>query len=94
MARTIETEVMEVQETAQPQAVGKQDSSNKAGNINAPRGKRTRWILLFVFALAVAAATAWWLNARNYESTDDAEIEGHLDLVSPRISGTVSYINP
>ena len=94
MARTIETEVMEVQETAQPQAVGKQDSSNKAGNINAPRGKRRRWILLFVFALAVAAATAWWLNARNYESTDDAEIEGHLDLVSPRISGTVSYINP
>ena len=94
MARTIETEVVEVQETAQPQAVGKQDSSNKAGNINAPRGKRTRWILLFVFALAMAAATAWWLNARNYESTDDAQVEGHLDLVSPRISGTVSYINP
>jgi membrane fusion protein (multidrug efflux system) len=42
----------------------------------------------------VAAITSWWLNSRNYESTDDAQIEGHLDLVSPRISGTVSYINP
>ncbi len=52
------------------------------------------WVLLFAAALAVAAATSWWLNSRNYESTDDAQIEGHLDLVSPRISGTVSYINP
>jgi membrane fusion protein (multidrug efflux system) len=41
-----------------------------------------------------AAATAWWLNSQGYESTDDAQIEGHLDLVSPRISGTVTYINP
>jgi len=42
----------------------------------------------------VTAATLWWLNSQNYESTDDAQIEGHLDLVSARISGTVSYINP
>ena len=61
---------------------------------NAPRGKASRWILLLALALAVAAATSWWLDSRNYESTDDAQIEGHLDLVSPRISGTVSYINP
>src|ERR1700723_1876971 len=36
----------------------------------------------------------WWLHSQNYENTDDAEIEGHLDLVSARISGTVTYINP
>ena len=29
-----------------------------------------------------------------YESTDDAQMEGHLDSVSSRISGTVTYINP
>src|SRR5260370_6384420 len=100
MARTIETEVVGVQETAQPPAVEKHDSPDEAGTetqdlkSNAPRGKRARWILLFVFALAVAGVTLWWLNSRNYESTDDAQIEGHLDLVSARISGTVSYINP
>src|SRR5260370_23329640 len=100
MPQTIETEVMNTQETAPPQAFEKHDSSDIAGTekqelkSNAPRGKRSHWILLFVFALAVAAATLWWLNSRNYESTDDAQIEGHLDLVSARISGTVSYINP
>jgi membrane fusion protein, multidrug efflux system len=41
----------------------------------------------------VAGASLWWLRSQNYESTDDAQIEGHLDLVSARISGTVTYIN-
>jgi membrane fusion protein (multidrug efflux system) len=97
MARTIETEVVE---TMPSEAVGKHDSSDQEDREkeqlkgNAPRGKRSRWILLFAGALGAAAVASWWLSARNYESTDDAQIEGHLDLVSPRISGTVSYINP
>src|SRR5882672_4164060 len=97
MARTIETEVVE---TMPSEAIGKHDSRDQEGTKrqqlkgNAPRGRRSRWILLFAGVLAVAAVASWWLNSRNYESTDDAQIEGHLDLVSPRISGTVSYINP
>ena len=31
----------------------------------------------------------WWLNARNYESTDDAFIDTHIIQVSPQISGQV-----
>src|SRR5258708_4854034 len=97
MARTIETEVVE---TMPSDAIGKRDSSDQERKErqqlkgNAPSGRRSRWILLFAGALAAVAVASWWLNARNYESTDDAQIEGHLDLVSPRISGTVSYINP
>ena len=34
------------------------------------------------------------MDSQGYESTDDAQIEGHLDSVSSRISGTVTYINP
>src|SRR6202163_4307393 len=89
-----------MEKTVPAEAVEKHDSSGKAGtdkqelNSNTPRGQRSRWILLFVFALAAAGATLWWLNSRNYESTDDAQIEGHLDLVSARISGTVTSINP
>jgi len=44
--------------------------------------------------IAVAGASLWWVHSQRYESTDDAQIEGHLDLVSSRISGTVVYINP
>jgi membrane fusion protein (multidrug efflux system) len=100
MARPTETEVVDLRETVQPEADRKDHSWGQEGpekqelDSKAPRGKRSRWIFLFASALAVAAATSWWLNSRNYESTDDAQIEGHLDLVSARVSGTVSYINP
>ena len=47
-------------------------------------------------SLVVLAAGGvwWWLQSRGYETTDDAEIEGHLDTVSSRISGTVTWIDP
>lgn len=100
MARTTETEVVDLRDTSRPESVGNHDSPGQEGREkqelkrNAPRAKLPRWIFLSVFALALVGATAWWLNSRNYESTDDAQIEGHLDLVSARISGTVTYINP
>jgi membrane fusion protein (multidrug efflux system) len=34
----------------------------------------------------------WWLNARNYESTDDAFIDTHIVHVSPQIAGQVIQI--
>src|ERR1700690_4199332 len=65
----------------------------KAEKEKEPRSY-SRWIILFIAVLLVAAAVAWWLHSEHYESTDDAQIEGHLDAVSPRISGSVTYINP
>src|SRR5216684_2592529 len=98
MARSIETEVIDTREEVRRQAPEKHDSSGNVGieelKPDAPRRKRSRWVLLLVFALAVPGASLWWLHSQNYESTDDAQIEGHLDLVSTRISGTVTWIDP
>jgi membrane fusion protein (multidrug efflux system) len=59
------------------------------------RGAISRWILfILVVAVAASAATAWWLHAQHFESTDDAQIEGHLNSISARVSGNVAYINP
>ncbi len=58
------------------------------------QGKRARWVVLAVVAVVAAGGVWWWLQSRGYESTDDAEIEGHLDTVSSRISGTVTWIDP
>ena len=101
MARVTETEVVDLQETVQQETIREDHSSSDQRDTekqefkrNKPRTKLSRWFLLFVSGLAVVGVTSWWLVSRNYESTDDAQIEGHLDLVSARISGTVSYINP
>src|SRR5882672_8047605 len=95
MARTIETEVEDLQEVVQKRERSAKVSSEKPeSSSSVPSGRFSRWILLFAAALAVAGASLWWVHSQNYESTDDAQIEGHLDLVSSRVSGTVVYINP
>src|SRR6202162_4143812 len=100
MARTVEAEAVDLAKTVRSLEVEESDSSEKTGNerpvsgSKVSNGKPSRWILLTVFAIAVAGTSLWWVHSQNYESTDDAQIEGHLDLVSARISGTVTYINP
>ena len=60
-------------------------------------GSALRAFLVIVLALSLGlagAALAWWINERHYESTDDAQIEGHVDAISARITGTVLCIGP
>jgi len=52
-----------------------------------------------VLAIALAAvgllgALGYWLYVRHYESTDDAQVDGHFAQLSTRITGTVTYVNP
>jgi membrane fusion protein (multidrug efflux system) len=93
MAETVETEVLDLDKTELSREVEADNAPEKTTS-KAPRRKLSRWILAAVFAIAVAGASLWWLHSLHFESTDDAEIDGHLDLVSARISGTVTYINP
>jgi membrane fusion protein (multidrug efflux system) len=44
-----------------------------------------------VVAIA-AAAVAYWLHERHFADTDDAQIDGSISNVSPRISGNVSGV--
>jgi multidrug resistance efflux pump len=56
--------------------------------------KRTLRLRLAAGALAIAlGALGWWLHARHYEDTDDAQIDGDISAVSPRVSGTVTAVH-
>src|SRR5260370_9023209 len=95
MATTIETEVEDLQEVAQKREPSAKSGSEKPESASGVSSRRfSRWILLLSAAIAVSGASLWWVHSQNYESTDDAQIEGHLDLLSSRISGTVLSINP
>lgn len=53
---------------------------------------RAKWILLFL--LLVVGVVAWrvWHYYSIHESTDDAQVDGHIVPVSSRISGTVKSV--
>ena len=95
MATTIETEVEDLQEVVQKREPSAKSGSERPEPASGVSSRRfSRWILLLSAAIAVSGASLWWVHSQNYESTDDAQIEGHLVLVSSRISGTVLSINP
>jgi membrane fusion protein (multidrug efflux system) len=53
-----------------------------------------RILLLAMLILAVAAPSPFaWNYLQSYESTDDAQIDGHIDPLSSRIDGTVVQVH-
>jgi membrane fusion protein (multidrug efflux system) len=50
-------------------------------------------VLLVVLVAAGVGAKQLWDYFDSYESTDDAQIEGHLNGISSRISGTVTAVH-
>jgi membrane fusion protein (multidrug efflux system) len=47
------------------------------------------WVGAVALILLAVGAVFLWLYLSSYESTDDAQVDGHIDLISPRIGGTV-----
>jgi membrane fusion protein, multidrug efflux system len=51
-------------------------------------------LLIGLVIVAVVVGSAAWYYFAAYESTDDAQVDGHLHPVSARISGTILRVNP
>ena len=56
-----------------------------------PRSRRRGIILVVVVILALVAAGIWWRSTFS-ESTDDAQVNGHLIQVSSRVAGQVAKV--
>src|ERR1700722_1378174 len=64
-----------------------------AANVGSRSGIIRILVLLAVLAGAAVGAVQLWGYFDSYESTDDAQIEGHLNGISSRISGTVTAVH-
>ena len=54
---------------------------------------RAKLGLVFVIAVLLAGGVLLWRYFGSYESTDDAQIDGHINAVSARVSGHVVKLN-
>ena len=55
---------------------------------------RSRLIGLTALVVVVLAGSGWWLDSRHFETTDDAQVDGHFHAISTRTPGTVVRIDP
>ena len=82
-----------------PSSNGESEAEARKGAPKAPAppdpAKRRRIRLLIIAGLAVAGiiVLVWWLHARKFEDTDDAQIDGNIVSVSPRVPGTVVAVH-
>ncbi len=57
------------------------------------RGRRRAFLIFFGVLLIIAAAGfLYWMHERQFESTDDAQVEAHLNPISARIDGAIIQV--
>jgi membrane fusion protein, multidrug efflux system len=86
----------EEEDARQPQRV--EDEERRGGKLSALRKRRAgffrehpraKWVIAIVALALIAGAIFVWHYYSVRESTDDAQIDGHIDPISARVSGTV-----
>jgi membrane fusion protein (multidrug efflux system) len=69
------------------------DDDDEGGKTAEHKGLLQRPILLIsgavLLLLAVIGGLIFWLNARNFETTDDAFVDTHIVRLAPQVSGRV-----
>ncbi len=57
------------------------------------RGRRKAFLIFFVVLVVLAiGGLFYWLHARQFESTDDAQVDAHLNPISARVDGTITKV--
>ena len=71
----------------------KSREEEEAAARTAQRKTRIKKIAPLILLLAVVGALLWWLHARQYEDTDDAQVDGHIGQIGSRISGYITGVH-
>ena len=77
---------------AQDATQGKSGDADKPAPSLLVRMRRHPFIVaavVIVALLILVAGLIWWLNARNYVSSDDAFIDTHAVQITPQVGGTI-----
>lgn len=60
--------------------------------LDEPKHKLIAIAVLVLLVLAIIGAVLWWLEARKWQSTDNAYIRGPIARLSPGVSGNVTRV--
>ena len=57
------------------------------------KGRGKAFLIFFIVLLIIGTGgLLYWLHERNFESTDDAQVDAHLNPVSARVDGNIVHV--
>ena len=59
----------------------------------SPRRRVKPFLIGAIIFVLLGAGTGWYLYARGFEGTDDAQVDGHLNPIAARIDGTIKAVH-
>lgn len=71
---------------------GSRPGAGPSGTPAKPKRKPKPIMLVILGVLALAGAL-YYLHSRNFEDTDDAQIDGNISNIGPRVTGTVTTVH-
>jgi len=78
---------------AAPDDQEKSREEEEAAARTAQRKTRLKKIAPIVLVVLAVGALLWWLHARQYEDTDDAQVDGHITQIGARVGGYVVAVH-
>jgi membrane fusion protein (multidrug efflux system) len=82
----------EMPQQQQPSPPGQELPPEQPVGKGLPR--KVRILAVVGVVVLVVAGVLYSLHARQYENTDDAQVDGHIHPISARVNGTVLWVNP
>ena len=89
---TVEEKPLAEKSETDAQAEEKESNKEAEAEKKKPRSKLPFIIIGAVILVGAISGLIYWLNARNYEATDDAFIDGDVIRISPKVSAYVTKI--
>jgi membrane fusion protein (multidrug efflux system) len=80
-------------ETQKAPQAGEPVQSDSANTTGTPRRRFNPVIIGGVVIVILIIAIGIYLYARQYETTDDAQVDGHLNPIASRIDGTITAVH-
>jgi membrane fusion protein, multidrug efflux system len=72
------------------------DNASSSDEVDRRPARRSLWrhrlAIVIVGIAVIGAGVLYWLHARNFETTDDAFVDGYVTQMAPRVAGQVTAL--